>query len=87
MATGGAHVAVGVPGAGTAAQGSVRTHAFAPSLRTPDLNGDGIVGGADLGILLGKFGSFFGGPEDLNYDDRIDGADLGILLGAWGTAG
>jgi hypothetical protein len=88
VATGGAHVAVGVPGAGTAAQGSVRTHAFAPSPRTPDLNGDGIVGGADLGILLGKFGNVFGGgPEDLNYDDRIDGADLGILLGAWGTAG
>lgn len=46
----------------------------------PDLNDDGIVGGADLGILLGAWG----GPEgDLTGDGVTDGADLGALLGAW----
>jgi RNase P/RNase MRP subunit p29 len=87
VATGGAHVAIGVPGAGPAVQGVIRAHALVPLPRTPDLNGDGVVSGADLGILLGKFGSFYSRPMDLNYDDRVDGADLGILLGAWGTAG
>ncbi|HMN97079.1 MAG TPA: hypothetical protein PKC43_11450 [Phycisphaerales bacterium] len=46
-----------------------------------DLNGDGVVDGADLGILLGAWGT--AGPGDLNGDGIVDGADLGILLGAW----
>jgi len=48
-----------------------------------DLNGDGVVDGADLGILLGAWGG--DGPADLNDDGVVDGADLGLLLGAWGT--
>ena len=50
---------------------------------TGDLDGDGDVDGADLGLLLGDFG--ISGPSiaDLNHDGRVDGADLGILLGAW----
>jgi hypothetical protein len=52
---------------------------------TADLNSDGVVGGADLGILLGKWGQ--AGSGDLNSDGVIGGADLGILLGKWGTAG
>jgi len=47
-----------------------------------DLNGDGVVDGADLGLLLGQWGS--DGPADLNDDGVVDGADLGLLLGAWG---
>ena len=46
-----------------------------------DLNGDGVVDGADLGILLGAWGS--AGPGDLDGNGVVDGADLGILLGAW----
>lgn len=46
-----------------------------------DLNCDGVVDGADLGILLGAWGTPDG---DLNGDGETDGADLGILLGAWG---
>ena len=46
-----------------------------------DLNGDGLVNGADLSILLGAFGG--PGPGDLNGDGIVDGADLAILLGAW----
>jgi len=46
-----------------------------------DLNDDGVVDGADLGILLGAWGTAAG---DINGDGTTDGADLGILLGGWG---
>lgn len=52
---------------------------------TADLNGDGVVDGADLGELLAAWGNC---PEkcaaDLNDDGVVDGADLGLLLAAWG---
>lgn len=50
----------------------------------PDLNGDGLVNGADLTILLGDWNAP-GGPADINCDDIVDGVDLTILLGAWGS--
>lgn len=52
-----------------------------------DLNGDHVVDGADLGILLGAWGPCSGSPcaADLNADGAVDGADLGSLLGAWGA--
>jgi hypothetical protein len=53
-----------------------------PIARFGDLNGDGVVNGADLGLLLGAWGS--AGPGDLNGDGTVNGADLGLLLGAWG---
>ncbi len=47
-----------------------------------DVNFDGMVNGADLGELLGLWGSF--NPDfDLNDDLIVDGADLGMLLGGW----
>ena len=50
-----------------------------------DLNVDGVIDTADLGILLGQFGT--AGPEaDLNGDGVVDTADLGILLGVFGTS-
>lgn len=49
-----------------------------------DLNGDGQVDGADLGMLLGGWGGV-GPVGDLNGDSLVDGADLGALLGAWGA--
>jgi len=39
------------------------------------------VNGADLGTLLGAWGT--SGPGDLNGDGIVNGADLGTLLGAW----
>lgn len=45
-----------------------------------DLNGDGAVDGADLGILLGAWGAAGG---DLDGDGMTDGADLGLLLSVW----
>lgn len=50
-----------------------------------DLNGDGVVNGSDLGLLLGNWGCV--GSDctgDLNGDGVVDGADLGMLLGGWG---
>jgi hypothetical protein len=47
-----------------------------------DLNGDGVVNGADLGLLLGSWGQ--PGPSDFDGDGTTGGSDLGLLLGAWG---
>ena len=46
-----------------------------------DLNGDGVVDGADLGQLLANWGG--PGAGDLNGDGSVDGADLGLLLSEW----
>ena len=54
-----------------------------------DLNDDGVVNGADLGLMLGAWGACSGGTPgclgDLNIDGVVNGADLGLLLGAWGA--
>jgi hypothetical protein len=46
-----------------------------------DLNGDGVVNGADLGALLSSWGGT--GAADLDGDGVIGGADLGVLLSEW----
>ena len=65
----------------------MRARVFAPAPACPsDLDGDGIVDGADLGTLLGAWGPCSGAcPADLDGDGQVDGADLGTLLGAWGN--
>jgi hypothetical protein len=52
-------------------------------IRVEDLDGDGVVGSSDLGILLSAWGAL-GGPGDINADGAVDSADLGQLLAAWG---
>ncbi|MFG0258321.1 MAG: hypothetical protein ACF8GE_10505 [Phycisphaerales bacterium JB043] len=47
-----------------------------------DFARDGVIGGADLGLLLGNWGN--PGATDLNGDGTTNGADLGLFLGAWG---
>ncbi len=47
-----------------------------------DLNGNGLVDGADLGILLAAWNGT--GASDLDNNGVVDGADLGALLAAWG---
>ncbi|MFO0873931.1 MAG: hypothetical protein U0575_08175 [Phycisphaerales bacterium] len=62
--------------------GLTRAYAMVPvGVCVGDLNGDGVVDGADLGILLAAWDGVEG---DLNGDGSTDGADLGILLAAWG---
>ncbi len=47
-----------------------------------DLNGDGVVNGADLGLFIGLWGT--SGPEgDFNNDGVVDGADNGLLIANW----
>ena len=50
-----------------------------------DLNGDALVDGADLTVLLGAWGPCAGCPSDLDGDGVVDGADVTVLLSAWGT--
>ena len=55
---------------------------FAPS-PCDDLDGNGVVDGADFGSMLGAFGTE--DPElDLDGDGTVGGADVGLLLGSWG---
>jgi len=52
-----------------------------------DLNGDGVVNGADLTILLSAWGECPAKDfcaADLNVDGVVNGADLTILLSGWG---
>ena len=50
-----------------------------------DLNGDGRVDGADLGLLLAGWGTCGTPcPADLDANGVVNGADIGILLGNWG---
>ena len=50
-----------------------------------DLDGDDMVDGADLGLLLAAWGPAPPGTAaDLNADGVVDGADLGLLLADWG---
>jgi hypothetical protein len=52
-----------------------------PVVIVGDLNGDGIVNGADAGLLLANWGG--SGVGDLNGSGTVDGADLGVLLSNW----
>lgn len=47
-----------------------------------DFDGNGVVDGADLGVLLGEWGE--PGIADLDGNGIVTGADLGVLLGMWG---
>ena len=51
-----------------------------------DLNGDGVVNAADLGLLIVAWGPCGKGvpcPADLNEDGIVDAADLGFLFANW----
>jgi hypothetical protein len=48
-----------------------------------DFDGNDVVNGADLGVLLAQWGS--AGSADLNGDGTVNGADLGTLLSKWGA--
>ena len=52
-----------------------------------DLNGDQIVSGGDLGILLSDWGTCTGCPGDLDQNGEVDGSDIGLLLSLWDPAG
>lgn len=51
-----------------------------------DINGDGVVNGADMGTLLATWGACGSAdcPADLDCNGVVAGSDLGILLSTWG---
>ena len=67
--------------ADTNANGVLDCCELAQSCCIGDIFQDGLVNGADLGTLLGAWGT--PGPGDLNGDGIVNGADLGVMLGAW----
>jgi len=82
------YVVLGSYGTGSgAASGTLTiTGPTPPPVCPGDLNNDGQVNGADLGLLLGNWGTCSATPclGDLNLDGVVNGADLGLLLGQWG---
>jgi len=54
------------------------------TLTPGDLNGDGIVDTADLGVLIALFGST-DNAADINGDCTVDTADLGVLIANFGS--
>jgi hypothetical protein len=51
--------------------------------QNPDLNGDGVVDGTDLSLVLGFWGTD-SAVADINLDGLVNGIDLSIVLGFWG---
>ena len=78
-------VSVAVPG--TLPTSLVAFGALAPgeSPCAADLDGNGAVDAADLGMLLAAWGR--SSTADLDASGAVDGADLSQLLGAWGECG
>jgi hypothetical protein len=56
-----------------------------PTCRDADLFRNGVINGADLGILLSEWGPAYANTvSDINRDGVVNGADLGFLLANWG---
>jgi formylglycine-generating enzyme required for sulfatase activity len=50
-----------------------------------DANGDGVVNGSDLAMVLGGWGPCAGCPADLNANGQVNGEDLAVVLTRWGS--
>lgn len=48
-----------------------------------DINGDGVVDGTDVSLILGYWGSA-NSMYDLDGNSIVDGGDLAMVLGGWG---
>lgn len=71
-----------VPGETTASVVATVKITLGADCDAADFNCDGVVDGADLGMLLSGWGQ--PGQTDLSGDGTTDGADLGMLLSLWG---
>ena len=73
----------GLPFSGNFRFGPYTSVIFSQSTLSPfDLNGDWLVGGADLGVLLAQWGG--PGTADFDGDGIVGGSDIGRMLAAWG---
>ncbi len=66
---------------------SVATLQSQPVSCPGDLNGDGVVGGADIGLMNATWGPCTACDADLNGDGDVNGNDLGLMFAAWGACG
>jgi probable HAF family extracellular repeat protein len=84
--TGNAKIIVGQAEAGSALHRQGFRLVRQPALSCPgDASGDGVVDGADVGLLLSRWNAApVSDWVDLNCDGRVDGADLGALIASWG---
>ena len=73
---------IGQPGTLTAASAFEATIDFSELPNIADVNGDGVVDGADLARVLGSWGTSASGG-DINGDGIVDGADLALVLANW----
>ena len=72
--------------AGTSGNGVYRSTAPVVVLCSCDLDHDGIVGGADVGMMLASWGACPSAcPGDIDANGSVGGSDLGLLLSAWGA--
>ena len=55
-----------------------------PPCNAADFNGDGLVNGNDIGILMGAWGPCDDCPQDLSGDGIVNAEDLGLLFSLWG---
>ncbi len=58
-------------------------HLTIQSPKTGDVNGDGLVGAADMALALGSWGPVHAQPTDVNRDGNVGAADIALLLGNW----
>ena len=74
-----------ITGAWTDDGGNTELIECAPICET-DLNGDGVIDGADLTLLLSSWGDceVIECEGDVNGDGSVDGADLTLVLSSWG---
>ena len=75
-------------GCGTSAPVDVGAHEVDGAPDQPvfaDLDGDGVLGGGDIGALIGAWGMCASSccEADLNGDGLVNAADLAIVLAAW----
>lgn len=56
---------------------------YQPPAIPGDTNGDDLVNGADIAVVLGAWGACSGCAADLDGNGVVDGADLAIVLGNW----
>ncbi len=76
-------------GVGPAPHVDIGAYEYVPGLCPGDANGDNLVNGADLSVLLSQFGLLVFPPglgADYNGDGVVNGADLSILLAQWGNS-
>jgi hypothetical protein len=71
----------GTDSGGLSAERAITLTITARDYNRGDVNGDGIIGAADLATLLSTWGT--NGLADLNLDGWIDSADLATILSNW----